>query len=84
MVQQCGCTDYEPRIKHCEHGYMAGPDLPDVECCCCSLNPCDAALADRAEVFVQHVRADSELQRLHAERSIRYALAHHTREPVPF
>lgn len=81
MVQQCGCTDYEPRIVHCEH--PRGP-LGEPECCCCSLEPCDNALDDRACTFIQHVRASEELQRLHAERSVRYALKHGTREPVPF
>lgn len=84
MLQQCGCQDFEPRIVHCEHGYMAGPDLPDVECCCCSLNPCEAALYNLARVFIDHVRADSELSRLHSERAVRYALAHGEREAVPF
>lgn len=84
MVQKCGCTDYVPRIVHCDHGRMLGPDLPDVECCCCSTFPCDRALNDRAAIFTAHVRADMEMQRYHAEQAIRYALAHGRREEVPF
>lgn len=81
MVQQCGCSDYEPRVVHCEH---PTPPYGEPECCCCSLSPCESALADRALIFTAHVRADAELQRLHSERALRYALAHGEREPVPF
>lgn len=84
MVQQCGCREFEPRITHCEHGRMTPSGDPDVECCCCSLSPCDSALADKAAVFIAHVQAQTELNSLHAERAIRYVLAHGKREAVPF
>lgn len=83
-LQQCGCHDFEPRVPHCEHGTTTPSGDGDVECCACSLNPCEAMLADRARLLMEHVMYAQEMAALHCERSIRYVLAHGAREPVPF
>jgi hypothetical protein len=54
-----------PRLPCCEHGYMAGPDMPDVECCICGRNFCAAALEDRGEPIRQHLFAESERDAWH-------------------
>lgn len=63
-----------PKLPCCEHGYMAGPDLPDVECCICSRSFCDLVLANGGDEIRDHLFMESE-------RSA-WCLAHP--EPNPF